>query len=236
MKKILLSMALLSGAVLAANAELYFQFEGENLENGSTLNYDGYQYVSVDNIDGTPSGMYQFKVDPEIHLVSSSDVSVSVSTSSNVAVQLCAGGDCETGTNVTKNDVALTANKPLNLQMDWVAPGINFGEDVEIPAVTVLLTAKSSSETITLTVNMGGFTAGVQCVANNGDGIVVDGKSLRYDLKGASQLNVYNLSGKTVMSKKVAGVGSLNLNSLPAGVYLYKISGKSNKTGKFIIK
>lgn len=236
MKKILLSVALLSGAVLAANAELYFQFEGENLENGSTLNYDGYQYEIVYDKDGNPSGMYQLKVDPEIHLMSTSDASVSVSTSSNIVIQLCAGGACEDGTSITKNDVALTANKPLNIQMDWFDPVPNFGTDVEIPAITVLLTAKSSSETITLTVNMGGITAGVQSVANNGGGIVVDGKSLRYDLKGASQLSVYNLSGKTVMSKKVAGVGSLNLNSLPAGVYLYKISGKSNKTGKFIIK
>lgn len=236
MKKLLLSIALLSGAVMAANAELYFQYEGENLENGGTLNYEGYTYVPVNNPDGTPSGMYQFKVDPEIHIVSTENVTVSVNSTSNIAVNLCIGEDCVTGTNNTKPEIELTADVPLNIVMDYAPAEINFGEDVEIPAITVKLTATSATETITLTVNMGGFTAGVESLGANLNKIYVSGKTLNYDLSNAAQLSLYSLSGKTILHKSVAGNGSVSLANLPSGVYLYRLAGKENKSGKFIIK
>ena len=236
MKKLLLSIALLSGAVMAANAELYFQFEGENLENGETLNYEGYEYVPVLNPDGSASGMYQFKVDPEIHIVSTTEVTASVSATANIGIQLCAGGECEKGTSVTKPAVALAANTPLNLQFDWVADGVNFGEDVEIPAIQAKLTATAGNETITLNVNMGGFTAGVESLGASLNKIYVSGKTLNYDLSNAAQLSLYSLSGKTILHKSVSGNGSVSLANLPSGVYLYRLAGKENKSGKFIIK
>lgn len=247
MKKFLLSIALIGGFAFAANAELAFQYDGKSLENGATLDYKGYEYTPIPMPDGSPSGYYNFKVDPEIHLVSTSDVTVTVSTTSNIQVNLCAGGDCVSGTSNTKNGVKLDANVPLNLQMDWTPALINnpsagmMGDDVTIPAIKVTLTAKSSTETITLTVNMGGFTAtlegaGVEGIETSDNSVYISGKNLYYDVTGNSQLSVYALSGKTLINSTVSGSGLVDLGKLPKGVYVYKLSGKSQKSGKFILK
>ena len=234
MKKLLLSLALLGGLSFGANAELYYTCEGQTYHNGDVINYEGYEYVPVLNPDGSPSGMYQFKVDPEVNLVSTeSTESAVVSTTSNIAVNLCAGGDCTNGTNNVKTDVKLVANEPLNLQMDYAPAAINFGEDVEVPAITVKITSTVGNETCVVTVNMGGLTAGVESLGVNQDSVRVIGKSLNYDVTGSAQLSIYSLSGKTVVNKTVAGNGSVNLVNLSSGIYLYRLNGR---TGKFIIK
>lgn len=237
MKRILLGMMLLAGATAGANAELVFVQDGNYYYDGDVINYDGFQYVDLKDKDNNPTGMYQFKVDPEIHLISTETLTCSVQTQANMDIQLCAGGNCVTGDNITKENVALTADVPLNLQLEWIAPGINFGEDIPVPAITVRLRAWTASESITVTVNMGGFTAGVESITANTNNLVrVNGKTLNYDLSGSSQLAIYSLSGKTVVNKSVAGSGSVNLNHLTPGVYLYKVSGPNAKSGKFIIK
>lgn len=237
MKKFLLSLALLGGATMMANAELVFQYEGMDLVNGATINYDGFVYEPVANPDGSPSGMYRVVVKPPIFLISTSNAVATVTATSNLSIGLCAGGECTNGTNVTKPEVNLTANTPLDLELDWAQPGINFGEDVDVPVVTVTVKASVGSETISMTVNMGGFTAGVESIAASNENMVnVVGKSLNYDLSAASQISVYSLSGKTVMAETVSGNGSISLASLPKGIYLYKVGGNNGKSGKFVLR
>lgn len=239
MKKVLLGIAFLMGASFAAKADLAFLYEGKPLENGAVLNYSGFTYEPILNTDNTPSGFYQFKVDPEIHLMSTTDATVTVTSSSNIAVNLCAGSDCVNGTSNTKNGVVLKANVPLNLNMDWMPTGGAgmMGQDVEVPAIKVVLTASGDGQTISITVNMGGFTADVQTIgAANANSISVSGKTLHYDLPSGSKVDVHSLSGKTVISKVVGGNGSISLAALPKGIYVYNVAGKNGKSGKFIIK
>lgn len=237
MKKFLLSAALIACFSFAAKAELSYTCQGETYYDGDVINYEGFEYVAVPDKDGNPTGMYQFKVDPEIFLISTvSTTTGTVTSTSNVAVNLCAGGDCVNGTNNKKDNVVLEANVPLNLQMDYAPAGINFGEDVEVPSITVKITSTVDGESATVTVNMGGFTAGVESIGANLNAISVKGKTLNYDVIGSAQLSLYSLSGKTVYNQAVAGNGSVSLAHLPAGVYLYRLAGKNNKAGKFIVK
>lgn len=238
MKKLLLIAALTGGAFFTANAQLAFQYNGEDLANDYTLTYEGYTYESVPLIPG----FHPFKVDPEIHLVSEKAGIVNVQTVSNVNVNLCAGSNCVNGTTNKKENVSLSENTPLNLQMDWV-PGDaynNDGSDVIVPAITVTITAwyvDDPSSKITLTVKMGGFTAGVESLTvDNANEINVTGRKLYYNVESASQIQVYSLSGKSVISQQAVGNGEINLSNLASGVYIYRLEGKNGKTGKFIIR
>ncbi|MCH5225366.1 MAG: T9SS type A sorting domain-containing protein [Muribaculaceae bacterium] len=235
MKKSLLTIALIAGAAFAANAELNFLHDGEVI-TGPTFSYEGWTYVPVADKDGNPTGLYQFKVDPEIYLVSDQNATVYINVTANTDIQLCAGGDCITGDNVTKPEVALTANVPLNLQFDWLMQGVNQGEDIEVPEIDATISVTSGTETITLRVSMGGVTAGVESIGTTLNNISISGRSLSFDVANSAQLSLYSLSGKTILNKTVAGNGSISLANLPSGVYVYRLTGKTPKTGKFIIR
>lgn len=240
MKKILLSMALAGATVMGVNAqELVFLYEGKPMENGATIDFKEIEVTEVTDAQGNPMpGFLKYKVDPHINILSDENAEVTVTTVSNVAVNLCAGGDCINGTNNVKNNVNLTEDVPLDIQMDWDM-SVYDGSQIDVPAITVEISAYynyAPENVITLTVNMGGFNSGVESLAVNAGKVNVTGRTLNYDINGAGTICVYSLSGKTVVNREVAGNGHISLASLPAGVYIYKMTGKNAKTGKFIIK
>lgn len=237
MRKFLLSALLIAGGMTIANAqELVFIYDGEALENGASITYEGYTYDTYGYDD-----YVEYKIDPKIHIMSDVNTEVNIEVSANVEVQLCTIGNCDKSTNPTKTDVPLTADVPRDLVLDWVTE--LYEEDVdtpfEIPVINMVVKAypvDAPENVITLNVTMGGVTAGVESLGINNSFVKVTGKTLSYDLASASNLSVYSLSGKTLINKAVSGNGSINLNSLPAGIYLYKVTGKATKAGKFILK
>lgn len=235
MKKTLLLAVLAAGATMGLNAQtLAFQYEGENLENGASIVYKGYSEETLGL-----EGFIRIECNPEIHIVSTTDALVTVNVKSNLEVGLCAGGDCIKGTDLTKNQVSLTANKPLDLQFDYLYNDYEYdGGSIDIPAIDAVITAwynEDPNNVIVLNVRMGGF-AGVDSVISGTDAIKVAGRNLNYDLAKESTISLYSLSGKTLMNKTVAGTGSINLGNLPAGVYVYRVNGGTPKAGKFVIK
>lgn len=232
MKKLLLFAAFFGGAILAGNAkELSFVYQGNALENGASITYTGFTADTY----GDTSGYIEYKVDPEIFIVSDESASVNIQVNSNVSVNFCAGGDCITGTSPLKQNVALTADKAQNLQLDYVDE-VYDGTDVEIPVIEMTITAwytNDSANKISMTVKMGGFNTPVESIAANSDSVNVAGKSLHYDLSSASALEVFSLSGKNVMNKALSGAGTVDLGTLPSGVYVYRLAGKA---GKFVIR
>lgn len=235
MKKIVLSAALITAAAFTANAqELFFTYNGEPLENGASITYDGF---TADDY-GMGSGYIEYKVDPGIHIVSDDTADVNITVKSNVQVNFCAGGQCITGTDLIKEDVELTENVPQNLELDYVQE-VYDGSDIDIPVIELTVTAwytYDEENVITLKVKMGGFNTPVEKLTVNGNNVNVVGKTLNYSLDGASNITLFSLSGKTLMNKAVSGNGSINLSNLPSGVYLYRVEGLKNKSGKFIIK
>jgi hypothetical protein len=63
--------------------------------------------------------------------------------------------------------------------------------------------------------------------------INVSGKVLHYSFTQPTQVKLYTISGQAAMSRTLNGAGSLNLQGLPAGIYMYR-AGKT--TGKFMIR
>lgn len=233
MKKLLLSIALIGSATLAGSAkELTFQYEGNNLENGATVIYN--EMEILDDIPGYALVM----IEPNIFIVSDVDANnVSVRATANESIGLCAGGKCENGTDVTKSPVTLAANVPLNIQLDAQLE-FTDGAPVVVPFYQVTVEAWYNDDPdnkVTLNVQMGDI-AGVESIAAGQNIVNINGKNLNYDVTGNSHITVYSLSGKTLVNKNVAGSGSISLGNLPKGVYVYRVKGKTSKSGKFIIR
>lgn len=234
MKKLLLSIILLGGAFVNNYAQdLVFTYEGTPVENGATIKFEGYETKTYESMPG----YVEYKVDPHINILSNQNTLVNISVVSNEMVNLCAGGACVSSENPSKEKVQLIGGTPLDLQLDYADESYD-GEDVEIPEIKMVITAYSTSNPsnkITLNVTMGGFTAAVESLSVNSDIVTIKGKALNFNLNQSSPLSVYSLSGKTLINKTVSGSGSIDLSTLPAGVYVYKM-GRNGKTGKFIIR
>lgn len=241
MKKLLLATLLAAGGMIPMSAgEFSVLFENEPIENGSTVVFEGYS-LDIQEYPGFDMKFYTWTVDPELYLVSDSadPMTIHAKSLNGVDFQLCAGGTCMRGTDITKPVEALKADTPLNLQLDWTKSVIDEPE-IEIPAMEIAVEiyyTSNPSDVFSFTLKMGGFkAAGVDSVGADDVNVVLKGNALYYDLPSASQISVYSLSGKTVLNKTVSGNGSLSLDGLSKGVYLYRVSGKSNKSAKFIIK
>ena len=235
MKKLLLSALLLAGAMspLAAQGLSFKTASGEDV-TGTTYVFDDVEYWP----QGSKTEVY---IDPDLYIYSEKGGNVDIYVDANVSVQLCTIDNCEYGEKVNKLNVPLTAGVARSLVFDYSETVADI-DSYQLPEIVATITAYYSgdpSSAITMTVKMGDVNAGVEAVAMNQNAIVFNGKTLSYDVNGDSQLSVYSLSGKTVLNKSVAGNGSLSLDGLSKGIYLYRLTdknGKAVKSAKIIIK
>lgn len=240
MKKLLLSAILAVGTLVPMGAQnLMITSFGEEIPNGSTYKYSGYVWEEYD------PGFYSvLTVNPELYLTSDVDATVTIHTLSEIPVGICAGGLCVRGKDITKDNVKVTAGAPLNLIFDWEEEFYGDTSTYEIPLITTSIEVwynDNPANKYVITVEMGGVnaSAGVEGIEVCADSVVFHGNSLSYDLAQASQLSLYSLSGKTVLTRGVSGSGSVSLDGLSKGIYLYRLTGKNGKvikTSKIIIK
>lgn len=238
MKKLLLTSFLFLGAAASMSAQdFYVEFQGNPVENGSVVDFT--KQYEVIKYDDKPTWA-TWKVDPELYLVASTDAALMISTDSNVPISLCAGGNCINGDKLEKPIENIIADEPLNLRLDWETDTYDGATEYQIPEINVVVKIwpeADPTEVYSFTLNMGGvLAAGVEELLGTGNEVVLSGNTLYYDLAGASELNVYSLSGRVVLNKTVSGNGNISLSNLPKGVYLYKLSGKVNKAAKIIIR
>lgn len=239
MKKLLLAVLLAAGGMIQMTAqEIYFMNQdGDNL-NGTTYVFED---VEIYPYSPDKTGIL---IDPKLYIYSDTDIKVNIQAKANVNVNLCAGGQCESGLQPIKENVELKAGQALSLNFDYDVNVTNeeYESTYQIPAIEAVLSAwpvADPSAVVSVTVKMGDVGAGVESIAMNQNSVIFNGNSLNYDVTGASQLSVYSLSGKTVLNKAVAGNGSLSLDGLSKGIYLYRLTNKNGqavKSAKIIIK
>ncbi|MCH5242007.1 MAG: T9SS type A sorting domain-containing protein [Muribaculaceae bacterium] len=238
MKKLLLATLVCAGTLVPMAAQgIQFQTRGGDNLTGTTYVFEGYE----ENPQG--KSKTEIFIDPHIYIYSETDVVVNIQAASNVQINLCAGGTCETGFTPIKENVTLKAGVPLNLNFDYTEVVANDELDsYQLPAIETVLTAWVTGDTssvVTMTVKMGDVNAGVDSFEADKNSVVFNGHSLTYDVTGNSLLSVYSLSGKTVLNQAVAGNGSVGLESLSKGIYLYRLTnnkGQAVKSSKIIIK
>ena len=227
MKKLYLTLL---GALLTFGAsarELTFYMGDTPIANGATVHSHALEMEDYGDFK-------EIKMDPDLYISSdifTSDVQIKVTCLTGQAVQLCAGGNCMKGSEITKTNVKISTGQKLPLQYDYVA---ELDADEPIPTVTSLIEAvdtkypeTAKSFTITLT-----DVAGVTVVENK-TAFTLTPAGIVYNLDSAQHFTMYNITGLCVYNSELLGTGIVPTSNLAKGVYVYR-AGKH--TGKFIVK
>ena len=152
-------------------------------------------------------------------------------------LQACCGGVCEgvTGVNeVLKKTFDLEAGKTLDMQIHRVSGTLASQSGDLVANVKIYPTAKPD-EAFTYSPNFVVMSAedvaGIEDVATNHEYVKVSGGELTYS--GNGQLGIYTILGNCLKSVYVQGEGAVDITTLPAGIYVYRLGKLS---GKFTVK
>lgn len=227
---------LLAAAVLtvaSVNAKQLRFCQGDKVFNpGETLTWSECKVTDY----GDTGKDYTY--DPEISILSDVDANnliVKATCTTGQSIQLCCGGQCDMGTEVTKSNVAIKANTPLPSQFEQI--GSTYSKDEAIPRVEVELSAQYADDANTL-VKLEvvlDSNIGVTMIAVDNAFRAVDG-AINYNLSGASEISLYDMSGNCVLKANANGQGSLSTANLPAGIYVYSINGNVKSNGKIFVR
>lgn len=149
-------------------------------------------------------------------------------------------GNCVTNPSKMTHTCTLAPNEETDMQFHCILTG------TDIPYGTVRATVKFSEGNESL----GGYTAkfvytdaaGIQNAQANADkGVFVANGAIHYSFATAAarHINVYAADGKLLQGASVsAKSGSVSLNGLQAGVYVYTVSegGHNVQSGKVVVK
>lgn len=231
MKKIFTSIMML-GAVAAMSAQnLHIQkgADGEVVyENGETVEISVEQTWYGDDY-------FTLQWDPEFYIVADAACNAIVSVNSPKGfVQFCGGTTTEcintSTTNPAVKQFALQPNAPQNMVIDILdmTGSYPFSDDIE-----TTVTATYNGKTYSLKVIFKATSAGVNEVSTDVTKVAVEGRTLHYYFAQPTLVTLYTISGQPAMTHTVNGAGSLSLDALPGGVYLYRAGAR---TGKFVVR
>lgn len=223
MKKIYLSMlALLLCFGVAEARKLTFYI-------GQTAITPG-EIVSFEDIVVDDYGDYrEVTMAPELYLVTdiySSKISITAKCTSGQSIQMCAGGACEMGTTVTKENVTLQTNAFLDLKFDYI---VELEGDEAIPVVVTEFSAVDTAypETAVSYTLVMGEKGSVTLIENRADLVAVAG-GVQYNVEQPTLLELVDIQGRKVAEATVNGFGFLPVDA-PAGVYVYTFGENSGK-------
>lgn len=226
-KTLLLAFAVACGVSAAQAKEITFTFNEGVVANGSTVEFTEYEEFDW----GTYTEVF---IEPKVFVTKDSSEPIDMQLTSDYPVQLCIGGQCEAAMDITKEDLTFPVNTLQDLMLDCSIIYMP-DEEVIIPEITVNIKAwyQSTPENPTsFTIKMGTVAAIHNIVADTTP-VKVAANTLSYNVNGTSVATIFNTAGQQVLSQTVSGNGTLNLNALPAGIYIYSVNGV---TGKFIVR
>lgn len=248
MKKIFTLICAASFATAAWAEAPVLLFRGEPVEAGKT--YEAGYTVERLEIDGVPFED-DYKQDSHLTLRGENGAGVVVEVKASEAVQVCSiDGQCTTGDNVTKqgilgstNVVSLDGNiVTVDLVIDKTDYDFtfdpNFGSTLKNITlnVTAYYTAtpndKATASVIMRNV-LDSELSGIAAVGQDNAKVTFFGNTLEYNVAQPTKLDIYNTSGSLVMSRKICSTGSISLDSLHPGVYIYSANGT---TGKILVR
>ena len=225
---VLLAALSLSMAASAAN-KLTFYIDGKAIENGSTV-----EFTKVTIEEDYEDGFGAIKMEPVLSLTTdfySGKIAVTAACTTGESIMMCCGGQCATGESVTKN-VSLNPGNVLPLQFHYE----NYEVALDaIPTVVTEFTATDGSgknEAASFTLVMKQAPAGVGGI-EAGDSVKLTSAGITYSLSASAELSVYSIVGRRVLGRTVSGAGTVSLDGLAKGCYIYTLAGR---TGKIYVK
>lgn len=234
MKKLyfLAAAALLTAG--SASAKSFTLYAGETeVANGAEI------IVGEDKIEVTDLSEYgigvQYKYDPELYVVTdeSANITVNAKCTSGQDIQLCFGGACKGGKELTQTKI-VEAGKRTSLWFDALGSVTTINELPEISAEVTVQYADDADSAVKVYIVMGP-KASVEVVKFDPSFCVGNGH-ISYDLNGAAVASIYNLNGAEVVRANISGQGTISTANLPKGVYVYRLQGAKNIAGKLIVR
>lgn len=229
MKKIFTSILLLAATATA------WAVDGFQLQNkdGSVVYNDGdeitvgWEYM----VPGATSGPRQWHAPVYIKTGFEGSYTVKIVTTSTMT-QCCFGGGCEPVSGEYRKSAILKADVVENTQFEIMdlQSIVNFTDPQE-----ATLSVASMGKVVTLNIKF--VYAPQSSLASltkvDANGVNINGRTVNYSLSTPTELTIFTISGQPAASHLLCGHGTLHLDTLPGGVYLYR-AGK--KTGKFIVR
>lgn len=231
MKKIFTSMLMMLGCVAGISAQSVTLQKGTDGE----VTYKSGDVIEVKAEKMGDESFSYYQWDPELYLVAKANMSATVTVSSESSyVQFCGGdGQCvmtSPGKPVEKV-IALSGNKAEPMQIDILDMANSIPDDMEI---TATLTVKALTKTSTYTIKfLPKNNAGILDVEAGANTVSVSGRSLAYNFAQPTVVTLYTISGQAAVNYTLNGAGSLSLDALPGGVYIYRAG---SHTGKFVVR
>lgn len=245
MKKISTLLFAASFAMAAWAEAPLMLFRGQPVETGKTYE-TGYTVEEFDLGDGW--FMKSYKQDSHLSLKGIKGAEVVVEVKASEEVQVCSlDGQCQAGTDVTKrgplgmSDIVSEEGNivTVNMIIDKLNDDYTGMEDPStfVHNITVDVTAyyasspddKASTQVIFRNVPDSDLS-GIKAVGNDIATISLGyGNTLEYSATQPVKLDIYNVNGSLVMSRTVYSTGSINLDTLHPGVYIYSAGGKAGK-------
>lgn len=232
MKK-LYTLLLAALAIGTASArELTFYMGDSPIANGSTVAYSD---VTVKDLG---DGWKEVKMEPKLYLWSdivTNTVKVTAACATGQTIQMCAGGQCEFGATVVKQNVSIPTRSKLDLQFEYYVAEMQG----EVPTLTVNFDAEDMSygTKTAFTLVMGpNASAGIKDLAKEKE-IWVTPAGIEYNLQAPAAISLYSITGTQVLAVKASGRGTVNTHSLHPGIYIYTVTTSAGRTtGKIHVR
>lgn len=220
-------------------------FRGMPVEAGKT--YEAGYIVESYDMDGIPF-MNAYMQDSHLTLRGENNASVVVEVKASSDIQVCSiDGQCAIGTDVTKHGLLGQSNVvsqegnlvTVDLRIDRESDDFFFDDNFgsTLSNITVDVTAYYSAtpnDKTTTTVILRNVPDseldGIKAVGNEIATVSLGyGNTLEYNATQPVKLDIYYVNGGLVMSRTVYSTGSINLDSLHPGVYIYSAAGQAGK-------
>lgn len=220
-----LAAALLGVASLQAR-ELTFYNGDEKIASGEEVTFNE---VEKEAIGG---GAFEVKIAPKLFLGSdftSNKIQITAKCTSGQKIQMCAGGACNMGETVVKNDIKVDANSKLPLEFEYLG---ELEADEVLPEIVTEFeafdTRYEASTKVSFTLVMNSESGSLTVIKNNQAFRAVAG-GIEYSLDAPAAVELYSITGLKVLSAHLDGSGILSTASLPKGIYIYTLGDKSGK-------
>lgn len=241
MKKIFTLMAVAATTLsMSAADEVTKFFFGENVNDLKELSNGQTVEAPCEVIDD-----FFYTQSSQLWLGAMKNEDMDLTVTSDAKVSVCfwdSCGDAVPGVPFTKSflmgDYGVQKSEGDYMIMDLQIHSANCNYSETKPTDDVTVTVEvydytTEAELSATVIMLASTENGIASVVLNKDEIKVTNNIMAYSVSKATKLSVYGITGRLAAMYSISGAGTISLNNLPKGVYIYT---DGTHKGKFIIK
>ena len=231
MKKFYLLLMALAITCTAQARKISFYLGDQLIEKGSTVQFNT---ITEEEYSGA------LLIAPPLYIGSDTETQQAQFTmrcTSGQSLSVCTGGTCVMGSNVTKTGLSISKDGKLAMDIHYESFDADSSEDLPKDIILDISgqdgTYSTSASNFTIVLNSSG--SGIATVFGDKPELRVAGRRLAYKVNGHATISLYNILGVRALHVPVTDAGTVSLESLPKGIYVYTVEGDSNFSGKISI-